>query len=109
MSDPHPGVEDEVEHALRLGLATAAQLADRFARARQQFTHDAERRSDDEHRQLEARFRVEGASTGARLRLVQRPERWNHGSPQKIVSMNELAHQWRDNQAHAANAADTIA
>ena len=109
MSDTHPGVEDEVEHALRLGLATAAQLADRVARARQELARDAQRRSDDEHRQLEARFRAEGASAAARLSVVERPEWWNHASPQQIVSMYELAHQWRDDQPHAANAADTIA
>ena len=109
MSDTHPGVEDEVEHALRLGLATAAQLADRAARARQELARDAQRRSDDEHRQLEARFRAEGASEAARLSVVDRPEWWNHASPQQIVSMYELAHQWRDDQPHAANASDTIA
>ena len=109
MSDTHPGVEDEVEHALRLGLATAAQLADRFARARQELTRDAQRRSDDEHRELEARFRAEGASAAAQLSVVERPEWWDHASPEQIVSMYEFAHQWRDDQPHAANAADTIA
>lgn len=109
MSDTHPGVEDEVGHALRLGLATAAQLADRFARARQELTRDAQRRSDDEHRQLEARFQSEGASAAARLSVVERPEWWDHATPQQIVSMYELADQWRDDQPQAANAADTIA
>jgi colicin import membrane protein len=109
MSDTHPGVEDEVEHALRLGLATAGQLADRVARARQELARDAQRRSDDEHRQLEARFRAEGASAAARLSVVDRPEWWNHATPQQIVSMYELARQWRDDQPHAATAADTIA
>lgn len=109
MSDTHPGVEDEVEHALRLGLATAAQLADRFARARQELARDAQRRSDDDHRQLEARFRAESASAAARLSVVERAEWWNAPSPQQIVSMYELAHQWRDDHPRAANAADTIA
>ena len=109
MSDTHPGVEDEVEHALRLGLATAAQLADRVTRAPQELARDAQSHSDDEHRQLEARFRAEGASAAARLSAVERAEWWNHASPQQIVSMYELAHQWRDDQPHAANAADTIA
>jgi hypothetical protein len=109
IGDTHPGVEDEVEHALRLGLATAAQLADRVTRARQELTRDAQRRSDDEYRQLEARFRAEGASAAARLSVVHRPEWWNGASPQQIVSMYELAHRWRDDHPDAANAADTIA
>jgi len=109
MSDTHPGVEDEVEHALRLGPATAAQLAERVTRARQELARDARRRSEDEHRQLEARFRAEGESAAARLSVVDRPEWWNHATTQQIVSMYELAHQWRDDQPHAANAADTIA
>ena len=109
MSDTHPGVEDEVEQALRLGLATAAQLADRVARARQELARDAQRRSGDEYRRLGARFRAEGASVAARLSVVERPEWWDHASPQQIVSMYELAQQWRDDQPHAANAAATIA
>lgn len=109
MSDTHSGVEDEVEHALRLGLATAAQLADRVTRARQELARDAQRRSDDEHRQLKALFSAEGASAAARLGVVERPEWWNYASPQQIVSMYELAQQWRESQPHAANAADTTA
>lgn len=109
MSETHPGVEDEVEHALRLGLATAAQLADRVTRARQELTRDAQRRFEDEQRRLEVRFRAEGASAAARLSVVERPEWWNHASPQQIVSVYELAHQWRDDQPRAATAADTIA
>jgi hypothetical protein len=109
VSDTHPGVEDEVEHALRLGLATAAQLADRVARARRELGRDAQRRSDHEHRQLEARLRAEGASAAARLSVVERPEWWNHASPQQIVSMYRLAHQWRDDEPHAATAAATVA
>jgi hypothetical protein len=68
----------------------------------------AQRRSNDENRQIEARLRAEGASATARLSVVERPEWWNHASPQQIVAMYALAHQWRDHQSHAATAPDTL-
>ena len=109
MSDQHPGVEDEVERALRLGLATASQMADRYARARQDLARQAQHRSEQEFRQLEARYRAEGASATARLALVDRTEWWDHAAPDDITSMWQLAAQWQNEQPRAAIAAETIA
>ncbi|MFD1722432.1 hypothetical protein [Amnibacterium endophyticum] len=108
MSDQHPGVEDEVEAALRLGLATASQMADRYARARQDSARQAEHRAQQEVHQLEARYRAEGASATARLALVDRPEWWDRAAPADITSMWQLAAQWQHEQPRAAVAADTI-
>ena len=109
MSDQHPSVEDEVEAALRLGLATASQMADRYARARQDLARQAESRAQQEGHQLEARYRAEGASATARLALVDRPEWWDRAAPADITSMWQLAAQWQHEQPRAAVAADTIA
>lgn len=109
MSDTHPGVEDEIEHALRLGLATAAQMADRIARARHDLARDALHRSEQEARTLEARFRAEGASATARLAVIDRPEWWDRATPADVVAMYELAAAWQDDQPRAAVAAERIA
>lgn len=109
MSDQHPGVEDEIERALRLGLATASQMADRFARARQELARQAQHRDQQEARQLEARYRAEGASATARLAVVDRTEWWDRATPADITSMWHLAAQWQDDQPRAANAAEAIA
>lgn len=109
MSDQHPGVEDEVERALRLGLATASQMADRFARARQDLARQAQYRNQQEARQLEARDRAEGASATARLAVVDRTEWWDRATPADITSMWHLAAQWQDEQPQAAIAAEAIA
>jgi hypothetical protein len=109
MSDQHPGVEDEVERALRLGLATASQMADRFARARQDLARQAQHRDQQEARQLEARYRAEGASATARLAVVDRTEWWDHATPADITSMWHLAAQWQNDQSRAAIAVETIA
>ena len=109
MSDQHPGVEEEVDRALRLGLATASQLADRFARVRQDLARQAQRREQQEARQLEARCRVEGASATARLAVVDRTEWWDRATPADITSMWHLAAQWQNDQPRAATAAEAIA
>ena len=108
MSDQPPDVEDEVEAALRLGLATASQMADRYARARQDLARQTEHRAQQEAHQLEARYRAEGASATARLALVDRPEWWDRAAPADITSMWQLAAQWQQEQPSAAAAADTI-
>lgn len=109
MSEQHPSVEDEIERALRLGLATAGQLADRFARARQDLAREAQHRDQQESRQLEARYQAEGASATARLALVDRPEWWNRATPADITSMWQLAVQWQNEQPRVAVSAATIA
>lgn len=109
MSDQHPGVEDEVEAALRLGLATASQMADRYARARQDSARQAEHRAQQETHQLEARYRAEGASATARLAVIDRPEWWDRAAPADITSMWQLAVQWQHEEPRAAVAADMIA
>lgn len=109
MSDQHPGVEEEVERALRLGLATASQMADRFARAWQDLARQAQNRDQQEARQLEARYRAEGASATARLAVVDRTEWWDRATPADITSMWHLAAQWQNDQPRAATAAEAVA
>ena len=109
MTDAHPGVEDEVERALRLGLATAAQMGDRLARARQDLARQAQQRAEQEARELEARFRAEGAAAAARLSVVDRAEWWHHATPEQIAGMYELAAQWSADQPAAAGAIEAIA
>ena len=109
MTDSPAGVEDEIERALRLGLATAAQLADRVARTRQDLARKAQLRSEQEARQFEARIRGEGASAAARLAVVDRPEWWNRATGREITGVYELAGAWQADQPRAAAAVDTIA
>lgn len=109
MTDSHPQVEDEVERALRLGLAAAAQMADRIARARQELARRAQHRSDQDARQLAGRFRAEGASAVARLAAVDRPEWWDRADAGQIAGLYELAAQWQQDQPRAAAAVEVIA
>lgn len=109
MTDSPAGVEDEIERALRLGLATAAQLADRAARARRDLARHTQHRSEQEGRHFEARLRAEGASAAARLAVVDRPEWWDRATATEIVGIYELASSWQADQPSAATAVDTIA
>ena len=108
MSDD-ASVEDEVGQALRVGLAVAAQLADKIARAREELARNAQRQSEHEQRQLQARFEGERDVAGARLMVVERPEWWDRADTQQIAGMYETAQQWRQFDPRAQAAADTIA
>lgn len=102
-------VEDEVGQALRVGLAVAAQLADKIARAREELARNAQRQSEHEQRQLQARFEGERDVAGARLMVVERPEWWDRADIAQIAGMHETAQQWRQFDPRAQAAADTIA
>lgn len=108
MSDD-ASVEDEVGQALRVGLAVAAQLADKIARAREELARNAQRQSEQEQRQLQARFAGERDVAGARLMVVERPEWWDRADIAQIAGMHETAQQWRQFDPRAKAAADTIA
>jgi hypothetical protein len=109
MADQDASVEEELGQAARMAIAVAAQAADRLVRARQELAAQAQRRSEQEYRQLEARFRSEAAVAGARLAAVERPDWWDHADVPHIAAMHDLAQQWRDHDPHAAIAAETIA
>lgn len=102
-------VEDEVGQALRVGLAVAAQLADKIARAREELARNAQRQSEHEQRELQARFEGERDVAGARLMVVERPEWWDRADIAQIAGMHETAQQWRQFDPRAQAAADTIA
>lgn len=102
-------VEDEVGQALRVGLAVAAQLADKFARAREELARNAQHQSEQEQRQLQARFEGERDVAGARLMIVERSEWWDRADIAQIAGMHETAQQWKNFDPRAQAAADTIA
>jgi colicin import membrane protein len=109
MADPDASVEEELGQAARLAIAVAGQAADRLARARQELAVQTQRRSEQEYRQLDARFRAEAAVAGARLSAVERPDWWDRADVPQIAAMHDLAQQWQQHDPHAAIAAETIA
>lgn len=102
-------VEEEVGQAARIALTVAAQLADKFARAREELAREAQRQSEQVQRQLQARFEGERDVAGARLMVVERPEWWGRADIAQIAGMHETAQQWKDFDPRAQAAAETIA
>ncbi len=80
-----------------------------FARAREELARNAQRQSEHEQRQLQARFEGERDVAGARLMVVERPEWWDPADTRQIAGMHETAQQWRQFNPRARAAADTIA
>ncbi|PPH27147.1 hypothetical protein [Rathayibacter sp. AY1F9] len=109
MAEEHDEVMNDTGQALRVAIAVAAQMADKFARAREEMAREAQRRSEQEQRGLQLRFEGERDVAANRLALVERPEFWDRANVDQIARMHETAQQWKDFDPRAEAASETIA
>ncbi|MWJ84941.1 hypothetical protein DOU11_04605 [Clavibacter michiganensis subsp. michiganensis] len=108
MTDQGDGVDEELSSAARVAVTVATQMADRLARAREEAARSAQSRSEQEARQLQARFAAERDAAAARLAVVERPEFWDRTTPTQQADMHEVAQQWKDYDPRAQAASETI-
>ncbi|MDO4039323.1 hypothetical protein [Clavibacter michiganensis] len=108
MTDQGDGVDEELSSAARVAITVATQMADRLARAREEAARTAQSRSEQEARQLQARFIAERDAAAARLAVVERPEFWDRTTPTQQADMHEVAQQWKDYDPRAQAASETI-
>jgi hypothetical protein len=108
MTDAGDGIDDELSGAARVAITVAAQMAQKLARAREEMARDAQRRSEQEQRELQGRFAAERDAAGARLAVVERPEYWEQSTVKDQARMYEVAEQWKDYDPRAQAASETI-
>jgi hypothetical protein len=109
MTDAGDGIDEELSSAARIAITVAAQMAQNLSRAREEIARDAQRRSEQEQRELQARFSAERDAAGARLAVVERPEFWETSTVKAQAAMYETAEQWKDLDPRAQAASETIA
>ncbi|WP_316318465.1 hypothetical protein [Clavibacter michiganensis] len=108
MTDQGDGIDDELSSAARVAITVATQMADRFARAREEAARNSQGRSEQEVKQLQARFSAERDAAVAKVSVVDRPEFWERSSLMEQASMHETAQQWKDLDPRAQAASETI-
>ena len=108
MVDEPDRIDEALTGALRVGLTVAGHVAERALRAREQAMRDAQARSEQEARVLQARLDSERAAARAALAPVDRDEWWQHASVDDISRAWETAQTWRELDADARRAGERM-
>jgi colicin import membrane protein len=108
MAEETDGVGETFDDSLRVALTIASQFGERIARMREQLARQREAEATQEARELSARFDAERGAARAALAPVQQPGWWDQAEPQDIADAHETATAWRDFDAVAKDAGDTI-
>lgn len=108
MAEETDGVGEMFDNSLRMALTIASQFAERISRLREQLSRRREASAQQEYRELETRFEAERGAARASLAPVQHAEWWNTAGVDDIARAHETATVWRDHEAIAREAGDTI-
>ena len=88
------GIADAFDGHVRVALTVAQQMAEKFARLREELARTAQATTEQQTRELQARFDAERSAATASLAPVQQAEWWNHASVDDISTAYETAHAW---------------
>ncbi|MGT2464149.1 hypothetical protein [Sinomonas atrocyanea] len=102
------GIEEAVEGMLRVGLTVAGRLGEQLARAHEQELRRAQAATEQEARELQARFDAERAAARAQLAPVLDNRWWDTASGRDIERAHETATAWKDYDPTARSAAEVI-
>lgn len=106
MAEDNDGMGEALDGQLRTALAVAMQLAQRFARLREELARAAQARTEQQTRELQARFDTERSAAVASLAPVHRAEWWDHAGVEDIAAAFETAEAWRPVDTGIAGTAD---
>jgi hypothetical protein len=108
MVDETDQVAETFDDALRIALTVASQFGERISRLREQLARQREADARQQARELQARFDAERGAVRAHLTVAGQPDWWTHATPHDIGTLYETAVAWRDHDAVARDAAETI-
>jgi len=108
MEDQGDGIDEAFDAALRVGLTAAGRMAERIAREREQHQRDAQARSQQDARELQARLDSERGAARAALAPVEQEQWWQSARPEGIAEAWQTANAWKDSDAEAQQATDRI-
>jgi len=87
----------------------AAQLGARFARIREELARTRQAQTEQQNRELQARFDAERASARAELAPIYERSWWDAASVEQIANVHETATAWRGIDSEADRAGKRIA
>lgn len=108
MAEESDGIGDAVDGHFRILLSVAMQLGQRIARLREELARNAQARSEQQARELQARFDAERNAARASLAPVKQPEWWEHADSSDIAAAYETAEAWRSVDEDIARTSDQM-
>ncbi len=105
MADDSDGVLEEAGGQMRIALMTATQMAEKFSRLREELTRRAQAQTEQQTRELRARFEADRNAAHAAVAPTDRPEWWNTATVQDVAEMYQTARAWEPVDENLAAAA----
>jgi hypothetical protein len=94
MAEESDEVVEEVFGQLRIALAAAAQMAEKFARLREDLARQQQARTEQQNRELRVRFEAERDAARASVAPTGRNDWWESATVNDIADAYETAHAW---------------
>ncbi|ASD24265.1 hypothetical protein B7495_18485 (plasmid) [Cryobacterium sp. LW097] len=108
MAEEADGIGDAFDGQMRVALTVATQMAERFARLREELARNAQARTEQQTKELQARFDAERNAARASLAPVQQQEWWNTAGVDDIATAYETANAWRTVDPDIARTSDRM-
>lgn len=108
MAEESDGIGDEFDGQMRVALTVATQMGERFARLREELARNAQARTEQQTKELQARFDAERNAARASLAPVQQQEWWNTAGVDDIATAYETAEAWRTVDPDIARTSDRM-
>ncbi|POH64921.1 hypothetical protein C3B59_09375 [Cryobacterium zongtaii] len=106
MAEESDGIGDAFDGQMRVALTVATQMAERFARLREELARNAQARTEQQTKELQVRFDAERNAARASLAPVQQKEWWNTAGVDDIATAYETADAWRTVDPDIARTSD---
>ncbi|TFC01476.1 hypothetical protein E3O42_10175 [Cryobacterium adonitolivorans] len=108
MAEESDGIGDAFDGQMRVALTVATQMAERFARLREELARNAQARTEQQTKELQVRFDAERNAARASLAPVQQQEWWNTAGVDDIATAYETADAWRTADPDIARTSDRM-
>ena len=108
MAEETDGIEEAFEGQLRVLVTAAGQIAERFARAREEASRQAQAVSEQAAREMQDRFEAERKTAQLEVSRVHSPEWWDRATPEQMAHTYQVARAWTKDDPEAARAEQTM-
>lgn len=108
MAEETDGIEEAFEGQLRVLVTAAGQIAERFARAREEASRRAQAVSEQAAREMQDRFEAERKTAQLEVSRVHSTEWWERATPEQMAHTYQVARAWTKDDPEAARAEQTM-
>ncbi|MFJ2662673.1 coiled-coil domain-containing protein [Arthrobacter koreensis] len=108
MAEETDGIEEAFEGQLRVLVTAAGQIAERFARAREEASRKAQAVSEQAAREMQDRFEAERKTAQLEVSRVHSPDWWDRATPEQMSHTYQVARAWTKDDPEAARAEQTM-